>query len=128
MAEITYKNKRVPLHITTGVLFRFESSGYCLDDFADPNRGIAAQVHLLRAALDPTATPETVADNLPPLTECNEAVSAAMAEAMPDDPDEADVDPDAETETEAPRKNASKKPPTPTPTSGKITEHSPASS
>lgn len=91
---INYNGKPVPLRITTGALFRFEEAGYSLADFEDPQRQFRAQVHLVRAAIDPDTDPATVADGLPPIAEVTQAISTAIEQAIPteDIPEDANQD------------------------------------
>lgn len=81
MKTIQYKGQDVPLKVTTGSLFRFEGHGYTLEDFALPGRQIRAAVAFLGSIVDPQASLEEVADNLPTIQEINAAAADALGES-----------------------------------------------
>jgi len=81
MATIIYDGKETEIKLTTGALYRFERAGYSLGDFGDETRMIQAHVELIRAMIDPKASPEEVADKLPKLEDTTAAITAAMAES-----------------------------------------------
>lgn len=62
--KIKYNGSLVDLKINIGTLCRFENAGFSIQDFVQPGRQIRAQVEMIRAAVDPKADQQAVADRI----------------------------------------------------------------